>query len=299
VDLALDRTGERLLIRDASLRRITVLNLDGSLSTTYSTLTVPGLLRPMVLTREGNLYLPVVLNPVDPPGSWREGMASHGPEGPTGDTLRPPATKCPARELSYAGTTRGSISVPVPFSPGEVWAFTPAGWLVSGCSDTYRIDIRLPDGARRALLRSDWRPVPVTSLEKEWNRGMITARIRLDDPAWTWKGPDLPDIKPAFEAFFTDAQGWLWVVRPGPGRELLDGLQDPEDPLDFLRKPRWENTHFLDAFDAEGRFLGRVDVPLAVRFRPLPWIDGQQLLAVVEAPTGELTVRAYRLPVPQ
>ena len=127
---------------------------------------------------------------------------------------------------------------------------------------------------------------------------MMTARIRLDDPAWTWRGPEIPDTKPVFQACFTDPQGRLWVLRPGPGRELPDGLQSPENPLDFLRKARWEDTHLLDAFDPQGRFLGQVVLPEGSRFRPLPWIDGDRLLALWEAPNGELAVRAFRLVTP-
>jgi hypothetical protein len=124
---------------------------------------------------------------------------------------------------------------------------------------------------------------------------MTTARIHLDDPSWSWRGPDVPDRKPVFQSFFSDDEGRLWVLRPGPGRELSDGVQRPDDPLDYLRKPRWEDTHFLDAFDSEGRFLGTVMVPPGLRFRPLPWIQGDRLVGLVEAADGELTVCAFRL----
>jgi hypothetical protein len=298
VDLAVDSEGDRVLVRDARLRRITVLSLDGSLVTTWTTPTVPGLLRPMVLTAEGTLFLPVRLNPADPPGAWRYGMACFAPEGPGGDTLPAPETVCRVSELSFAGTTRGSISIPVPFSPEKVWALTPQRWMISGCSDNYRITIDFPDGSRRIVQRDNWEPVPVRPLEAEWHREMLTARIRLDDPGWRWRGEDVPKIKPAFEDFFADRQGRLWVLRPGAGRELADGLQDPEDPLDFFRKPRWENTQLLEAFDPGGRFLGQVDVPAEIWFRPLPFIDGDRLLALVEAANGELTVRAFRLLMP-
>jgi hypothetical protein len=298
VDLTVDGEGGRAIVRDARLRRITFLDLDGSLLTTWNTPTVPGLLRPMVLTAEGDLFLPIWLNPEDAPAAWREGMASFGPEGPGADTISAPEAACPVLEVSFAGTTRGSISLPVPFSPQHVWTFSRGRWMISGCSDSYRITIDLPDGSRRIIERDNWEPFPVQPLEAEWQRGMLTVRIRRDDPTWRWTGPDLPDAKPAFEAFFTDRQDRLWVLRPGPGRQLAGGLQEPEDPLDYFRKPAWEDTHLLDAFDPDGRFLGRVDVPAEIRFRPLPWIDGDRLLALVEDATGELTVRAYRLLIP-
>jgi len=298
VDLVVDDEGGRAIVRDARLRRITFLGLDGSLITTWSTPTVPGLLRPMVLTTEGDLFLPIRVNPADAPAAWREGMASFGPEGPGGDTISASAVECPVSEVSFAGTTRGSISLPVPFSPQQVWSFTRQRWTISGCSDGYRITVDFPDGSRRIIERDNWEPVPVKPLEAEWQRGMLTVRIRRDDPTWRWTGPDLPDAKPAFEAFFTDRQDRLWVLRPGPGRELAGGLQEPEDPLDYFRKPAWEDTHLLDAFDPDGRFLGQLDVPAEIRFRPLPWIDGDRLLALVEDASGELTVRAYRLLIP-
>lgn len=299
LDLAIDAEGSRILVRDARLRRITVLGLDGSLITTWNTPTVPGLLRRMVLTADGDLFLPIRLNPEDPPAAWREGLAGFGPEGPGGDTIAAPESGCPVLEVSFAGTTRGSISLPVPFSPQQVWTLDRQRRMISGCSDSYRITIDFPDGSRRVLERANWTPVPVKPLEAEWQRGMLTVRVRRDDPTWRWTGPDVPDAKPAFQAFFTDPQDRLWVLRSGPGRELADGLQEPEDPLDYFRKPRWEDTQVLDAFDPDGRFLGQVDVPPGIRFRPLPWIDGHRLLAVFEAADGELTVRGYRLLVPE
>ena len=167
VDLALDGVLERLYVRDAMLRRITLFRLDGSLLTTWSTPTVPGLLRPMVVTERGGLYLPITLNPTDPPGEWRYGMASFGSEGPVGDTVAAPQTDCPLLMLSFAGTTRGSITVPVPFSPEEVWSLSPGRWTVSGCSNRYSITLRSQEGERQIIQRDNWDPVPVAPLEAE------------------------------------------------------------------------------------------------------------------------------------
>ncbi len=298
IDLALDRDRNRIFIRDARLRRITVLAPDGSLLAAWSTPTVPGLRRPMTATDDGALFLPITVNPEDPPGAWRHGMAGFGPEGPGGDTIAPPDTDCPVREVSFAGTTRGSISLPVPFSPETVWAFSPGRRLIYGCSDSYRIHIRLPDGNRRIVQCDGWDRVPVKPEEAEWHQGMLTTRIRLDVPGWSWDGPAVPDAKPAFVDFFTDRQDRLWVVRQGVGRRPAGGVQSPEDPLDYFRRPAWEDTHVLDAFDGAGRYLGRVELPPEIRVQPRPWIDGDRMVAVVETATGALEVRAFRMVVP-
>ena len=298
LDLAVDAARDRLYVRDAALRRITVFRLEGTLVTTWNTPTIPGLLRPMVLTEDGSLYAATTLNPAAPPAEWRYGMVGFNPDGGERDTLIPPMVDCSALELSFAGTTRGAISVPVPFSPEVVWALTPQRSLVTGCSARYRIGIRFPDRGRRIVERDNWDVVPVDPLEAEWHRGYATARIRRDEPGWTWSGPGIPNGKPAYQAFFNDPAGRLWVLRPGPGRELPDGIQSPENPLDYFRKPRWEDTHLLDAFDSEGRFLGQVTLPAGIRVRPLPWIEDDRVLALVESEDGELTVRAFRIRTP-
>jgi hypothetical protein len=298
VDLAVDPIRDRLYVRDAQLRRISVFRLDGSLVTTWNTPTIPGLLRPMVLTQGGELYVASNLNPTAGPAEWRQGMVSCGSEGVARDTLAPPETVCSELELTFAGTTRGAISVPVPFSPERVWALTPQRSLVSGCSDRYSITYSLPDSGLRIVERDNWDVVPVDRLEAEWHRAATTARIRLDDPGWTWSGPAIPGSKPAYNALYTDTGGRLWVLRPGPGRELVDGIQKPDNPLDYFRKPRWEDTHLLEAFDAEGRFLGQLTLPPGMRVRPFPWIEGARLLALVEAEDGEVTVRAFRMQTP-
>ena len=73
VDLAVDPIRDRLYVRDAQLRRISVFRLDGSLVTTWNTPTIPGLLRPMVLTQGGELYVASNLNPTAVPAVWRRG----------------------------------------------------------------------------------------------------------------------------------------------------------------------------------------------------------------------------------
>jgi len=171
--------------------------------------------------------------------------------------------------------------------------------VVAGCSEAYRLEVVRPRAQDLRIERQGWERVRVDPLEHAWYRGRMRAQIRLDQPDWRWQGPDIPDSKPPFHDLFTDPQGRIWVVRQGPGRVLEEGLQEPEDPLDHFRRPRWEDSWILDVFAPDGRYLGAVGVPPEMQVEPLPRVDGEQLIALVEDPERGPLVRIYRLSLPE
>jgi len=111
--------------------------------------------------------------------------------------------------------------------------------------------------------------------------------MRLTDPDWMWRGPAMPDMKPAFEAFIPDRNERIWVIRKGPGVRSGDAES-------------WRDTWLLDVFEEEsGRYLGGIEVPPAIRFQPEPCIFDDQFIAYCQDEAGVPYIRRYRLRVPE
>lgn len=60
----------------------------------------------------------------------------------------------------------------------------------------------------------------------------------------------IPDVKPAFETFVVDDQGYLWVIRTSTTQDMS------------------RRDVVFDVFDPEGRYLGAVDVDVGANPPP-------------------------------
>jgi hypothetical protein len=245
----------------------------------------------------GTPYTQIVLNPSAPFTGQHIGMASCGAEGIGTDTLAVPEIEFRPLEVEFPGGTRSMIRMPVPFGPEVVWAMTPQRAIMVGASEEYRFEIHYPDG-RITIVEKPWDKVPVENDEAAWTKGRTLARIRIDAPGWQWQGPGIPEHKPPFQRFIPDRDGRIWVVRQGRGRRLEGGVQEPEDWMDYFRKPCWEDTYLLDVFEIAGRYLGEVEVPHGMLFNPPPWISGNEIIALVVDGDGIPRIEKYRLLLP-
>jgi len=106
-----------------------------------------------------------------------------------------------------------------------------------------------------------------------------------------------PAVKPAFRAFVPAVSGEVWVVRPGAGHE--DDTCGPDIPL--LNPPDrcWKNTTIVDAFAADGRYLGAVEVPDELEHAPRPYLRGDMIVGVVQDEAGTIMVKRYRPVLPR
>jgi len=59
-----------------------------------------------------------------------------------------------------------------------------------------------------------------------------------------------------------------------------------------------QDTQLIDVFDLDGRYLGEVELPEHVRFRPRPVIDGETIVCYSENEEGVPSVKRYRLVLP-
>jgi len=171
------------------------------------------------------------------------------------DTLLLPTHRGEQFELRGAdGRTRMAASVP--FAPGQVFALDPRGGVWTGVSDRYRLARLRPDGDTARVVEREARPVPVSAAERDEE---VVRMKWFTEQGGRVDAGRIPGHKPAFQLVTVDADGGLWV-RPA--------------------LPAGEAGSAFDVFDAEGRYQGRVRLPVGLDGFPPPVIRGGALYGV-------------------
>ena len=189
------------------------------------------------------------------------------------DTLPLPASDPPRFTLRrVSGNNVSMMSAPVPFAASVHWRLDRRGFLWLGATVPYRVYRLRLTGDTAAVVERSYVPLRVSGSER------ATALARLD---WFVKqgGPvdasRIPSEKPAFEDFFVDDDGRLWV---NPVTAAGDSA----------------SARVFDVFDADGRLLGRLQLPWKVSSWPPPVFRGDRLYAVTADPDGvPFVVRAH------
>lgn len=177
------------------------------------------------------------------------------------DTIRVPEYE--AESFDYTSPDGNNrLRTGVPFAPFLVWVFEPGRAMWEGVNDRYRIVERSVEGDTLRIIERAWSPVPVTGLDRDSALEGLEWFVREGgkiDPS------RLRDTKPAYQAFFLDAERNLWVL---PFTVSAD------------------QGRVADVFDPDGRYLGRVALPFAVERSPWPVITDRHLYAVTEDELG-------------
>jgi hypothetical protein len=290
----------RVWLHDQISTRLTVFSASGEPVATLSLggVRISGTTGAMVVTEDGQAYVFDLIRPAASadagPVTSRRIMKPYDIDGVAGEPIEIPQFDNPAYlEAEATGVIRIAA---IPFHPNGVTAFAPTRGMLSGYPDAYRFDVRHPDGARTVIERA-WEPVAVLPGEAAAHQRAVTTYMRDLDPDWSWSGRAIPATKPAFSRFAPAVGGGVWVVRPGPA------TQDPDcDEADFEIDGEahcWPQERIIDAFDADGRYLGEVNVPADLRFEPLPFIRGNDVIALSEDEAGTIRVKRYRLVPPR
>jgi hypothetical protein len=184
----------------------------------------------------------------------------------------------------------------VPFSPTEVWTFSPFGYVVAGIATEYAIYLLRPEGVLR--IERALEPVAVDPAEKANAQDLAIDNMRNDDPGWEWTGPAIPDTKPHFLDLLVTQEGRIWVrvSQPGvpiPDEELVEPEPGPHGRKRAVRK--WREPVAFDLFEPDGRYVGRVRAPMGVSMHPNPVIRGDTVWAVVRDELDVQRVARFRV----
>jgi len=210
-----------------------------------------------------------------------------GEDGTPGEPTFPPELEWDQQCLTYTRRGNENQYCGIPFWPAPTNALMPDGAWAVGVRDEYAFEIHRTDGKVLRVQRY-WEPVPVPPEEAAYRKQQTTELVRERmgaGPEWNWNGPEIPDHKPAYDQLIADRNGRLWVLR-AQASELSTECND-DQPECWLPQGYW-----LDAFDADGRFLGSV----TLRQRPnATFIDGTTILCSEMDAAGTFVVKKYRL----
>ena len=283
----------RVHVRDPRNGRIVIFDEAGEPLGIYPTRSGFFSSDPLVLTRDGVLYTRDFQEPEEGTDDFLSGMRAVSDDGFYGDLMMPSDFDFEPRILE-ARSEAGMMAADVKFAPRVVWAMSPSGAMIAGLSSSYRFQIDNPDGSSvRVERRVD--PVAVEADESDWWRRAQTAEFRDMVSDWTWTGDDIPSTKPAFSAFVPAMSGAIWVRRPGPGRRLQNCDLEAETADEFFGRPCWDELTLVDVFGDDGRFLSTLAMPEGLSEYPIPYIDGNVVIAVVEDELGTVLVKRYEL----
>jgi len=287
----------RLFVRTPQNARINVYSRDGDILGHWPIRTGFNTSQPLVMTTEGELWTYIITNLGSADVTeWKGGMRLCGPEGTVIDTIHAPVYDF--EPWTIVGRRENNTSVNrVPFSPDDAWVMMADGSIIGGVSESYRFEIGRSDGTTVVVERAV-DPVRVDPEEGRWHRDVATANMVNMFPGWVWNGREVPGTKPAFSGFIPDHAGRVWVIRPGPGERIEGGVEDPFEDRGWYSNPLWRDTVLVDVFDLDGRYLGEVELPEGVRFRPRPVIDGDLVVCYVEDDEGTPFVKRFRLVLP-
>jgi len=286
-----------LFLRDGQNSRINIYSPQGDPLGQWRLFSGWELNRQMFFADNGILYTPAIMEAEMPVEDWRFGMISWGPEGAGSDTLAEPIYEFNEWKLIVREEGGGTVANNVPFSPEIVWNVGRNRVIVSGVSSEYRFEVRSPDG-RMIIIERDYDPVPVHPDEASWHERARTTDMRSHQPGWAWNGPSIPRHKAAYDEFYLDLSGRIWVHRPGPGIIRPNGVKDPVEGSRWWLAPYWVDSNIVDVFEPEGRLLGEVDIPDEFKFTPAPFIKDDTIIAFCEDEDGMLYVKRFRLVLP-
>ena len=166
---------------------------------------------------------------------------------------------------------RVSMAAPVPFAPELAWTLDADGRVWSGVTDRYRLRLHDPAGDTLRVVERAAAPVAVSAQERD----SVPAQLKwFTDQGGRVDLSRVPKQKPAFLSIRTDDRGWLWV-RPS--------------------LPAAEKKTAFDVFDPEGRYQGRLSLPVAHEDRMPLVIRGERIYAVVLNDEGVPQVVRFRI----
>ncbi len=261
--MALDPTG-RLLLWDPLNRRISVFSAAGDLEATWP---VGGSLtrqRGLIADTAGNVYMRHAFrDPVT--RETRTILARLAADGAMRDSVEPPMFGAPPPMQSAQRPGRISNYV-LPYAPAQPWTFSPYGYVVAGPGEPYVVHLLRGNGPRIRIERELQR-VPVAPEERSDLREQILSALRTTDPAYEWKGPDIPALKPAYRDLSIGDDGRIWVTLSTPSEPVPEAERPPPPqlPPGVAGMPRpariWRESTLYEVFEPTGEFLGRVAVP--------------------------------------
>jgi hypothetical protein len=272
-DIAVARDGA-LVMWDDGNARLNIYNADGTHRTTAALTFTDCCGLPVTIDTLNRIWLrthPRTIGgkekPVDPAVIVKDeiGYLRFDASGRLVDTVMAPTltgADLPVTALHITSTGFGGATRQVPYATYPRHAVSPLGHVVSVMSRPYAVHTRA--GGRPVRVTREFAPPPVHEEERAQQRANIEFTMRRVKSDFRWNGPEIPHEKPPIDDVAVGLDGRIWVQLSVPSEEFEPDppsgpAEDRPPPISFRpRENRW------DAFEADGRYLGRIAAPRAV-----------------------------------
>jgi hypothetical protein len=264
-------TGDTLFVPDLPNRRVNLYAPDGSEAGSFPLELEKGL--PMVWRGTATGIVACQVRPLSLPNApARDSMDAivlFSTSGSVTDTV----FKFPSGGTLNLGGGTPEINL---YSPESVWDITGEAGLLYGVNNDYRISVYDQGGNLERVVSMPFELKPVA----ETDRRVI---MEFLERAWTDAGVPpqalaqlrqivhFGEFFPAFSAVLAGPRGSIWVQHVQPASELSEEELEDYNLIEESGAPRW------DVFDAQGRYLGVVEMP--PKFAPR-LIRGNQIYGV-------------------
>jgi hypothetical protein len=255
---------DTILVADMGNQRVNVYLLDGTFVRSFRIEFQQGLPLRWEATRDGrmvNQVRPVQFPGMPAPADSSDVIVVRKSDGAAGDTL----LKVPSGKTFALGGQRPEVKL---FASEPAWALY-GNDVLYGVNDDYRFGVYAAGGTLKRLIAKPFTPREVSEADQ---LAMMNAFERLwkafgltqDQVAQAKQTIKFADRYPAYLQMLEGVDGSIWVQGVQSPTNLPPEMQDSYNPqLDF-------GSRTWDVFDAEGRYLGVVNMP--PRFQPVRFL---------------------------
>jgi hypothetical protein len=272
----------RFLLLDRLNRRISVYSDQGVFLETWTiphyqvTVGMPGVLRVDPTGQVIGIRFSLSLR--SPDGA--QAIVRLRPGGAVIDTLAEPDLPDIRRTVTISrqqerATVRGVITAP--YSPTSLWQWVPAGYFLTAVSDRYAIDLRQPlrhaDDNRRPPIwragdpvlsvRCNAPPLEISQAEYADQRSHLESQVRSIQGTRSGPVPEIPRVKPYFQWIYVGNDDRIWVMLHSASERYRPRERRTRAGTVVQQVP-WREPNLMDAFEADGAYLGRVEFPYDV-----------------------------------
>ena len=242
----------------------------------------------------GRTYLPVPRTPARGEAAMSETEMTASPlvlvlgrDGRAVDSLSLPShlSHPPGQQFFLATADGGNYN----FTVQSHHAMLRTGGYVFGTADRYRFVIQTL-GAAPIVVERPWTPVSLTAEERD---NWVRYADYFTEQSGGRRHYTIPDTKPAYRDLLVDADNRIWVSLYAAARKIDLPPAEPN-----RKSPRlfWQQAATYDIFDASGKYLGHVELPMRARVLAA---RGNAVWVLAKGPDDEEQIRLYTMNSPQ
>jgi hypothetical protein len=200
----------------------------------------------------------------------RRGVARLRPDGTVLDTIADPVLPDISLPPVTKRTERSGITLGIPYSRRSTWTWSPLGYFVTGRTDVYALDLRIPrssdvnakwrDGDPITSLRRTVASVPVSRAERNDQEEFLEAQLRRREGTQVGSVSSIPAVKPIFTSVLFGTDGRIWLLMSAPSVKFTPEARRASDGT-VIPQLGWRQPVVFDIIDPAGRYIGRIAVP--------------------------------------